>query len=139
MSKYPSITYRVAYADTDQMAMVYHANYLVLFERARNNLLRDVDYSYAQMEADGFLLPVLEAHVNYHQPARFDDLLTVTVDAEMISTLRIRMTCEVLRDGEKLADGYTIHTCLSTESGKPVRFPKKLQDAVNAYQRKDTP
>ncbi len=139
MATVPHTSYRVAYADTDQMGVVYHANYLILFERSRNDLLREMGYPYTRMEADGFLLPVLEAHVDFHHPARFDDLLTIRMTAEFIGKLRIRMACSVYRDQLLLADGYTVHTCLSMESGKPVRFPPAFHDAVSAYQRKDTP
>jgi len=129
-------SYRVAYADTDQMGVVYHANYLVLFERSRSDLLRKMGYSYGQMEMDGFLLPVIEAHVDFYSPARFDDLLTIGLQAEFMGKLRIRMSCQVNRDEDLLAEGYTVHTCLSTKSGKPVKFPSTFKDAVEAYRGK---
>ena len=70
--------YRVPYADTDMMGYVYYGNYLTLFERSRNELMRATGYTYAEMEKEGgAMLPVVEAHVDYHAPARYDDLLTV--------------------------------------------------------------
>ena len=72
-----TIEYRVPYADTDQMGVVYYGNYLTLFERARNELMRGSGFTYARMETEGgAMLPVVEAHVDYHAPARYDDLLT---------------------------------------------------------------
>ncbi len=61
---------RVRYAETDKMGVVYYANYLVWFEIGRTNWLRDTDWSYRAMEAEGFALPVIEAHCEYRQSAR---------------------------------------------------------------------
>ena len=70
--------YRVPYADTDMMGYVYYGNYLTLFERSRNELMRETGFTYARMETEGgAMLPVVEAHVDYHAPARYDDLLAV--------------------------------------------------------------
>ena len=66
---------RVRYAETDQMGIVYYANYLVWFEVGRTDLLRLTGWSYREMEADGFALPVVEAHCDYRQSAKYDDEL----------------------------------------------------------------
>ena len=68
---------RVAYADTDQMAMVYHANYLVWFERGRTEAMRELGLAYAALEARGLLLPVVEAGIRFRAPARYDDVLAI--------------------------------------------------------------
>src|SRR5262245_28192662 len=68
---------RVRYADTDQMGVVYYANYLVWFEVARTEWLREGGWSYREMEADGISLPVIEAHCEYRQPARYDDEIEI--------------------------------------------------------------
>ena len=125
--------YWVAYADTDQMGVVYYANFLVIFERARSAMLRDAGYPYSQMEADGYLLPVLEAHVDYKFPAHFDDKLIVSVEPNFLGQLRTRINCRVHRDDVMLAEGYTIHACYSSEKNRPVRFPSELKKAVDTY------
>ena len=74
---------RVRYADTDQMGVVYYANYLVWFEVARTEWLRDGGWSYREMEADGIALPVIEAHCEYRQPARYDDEIEIRTVATL--------------------------------------------------------
>src|SRR4029077_2493839 len=76
---------RVRYAETDQMGVVYYANYFVWFEVARTDLLRASGSTYREMEAEGFSLPVIEAHCGFKQPARYDDELEIRVEAELPS------------------------------------------------------
>jgi acyl-CoA thioester hydrolase len=121
-----SLPYRVPYADTDQMGVVYYANFFVYFERVRNEMLRAVGYTYLQMEADGLRLPVLEAHCHYRQPARYDDLLTISGYFELHSPVRLKVYCAVHRGDELLAEGYTIHACLHAARNRPVRVPEVL-------------
>ncbi len=121
-----TLTYRVPYADTDQMGVVYYANFFVYFERVRNEFLRESGYSYKQMEKDGFMLPVLDAHCEYRQPALYDDLLTLTAQGELVSPARVRMHCQVLRGTILLCEGYSTHACVRVESRKPARLPEIL-------------
>lgn len=129
-----SIDYWVAYADTDQMGVVYYANFLVIFERARSALLREAGYAYSKMEEEGFMLPVLEAHVDYKVPAHFDDKLTVSVFPEFLGRIKTRINCRVHRGNELLAEGYTVHACYSSERNRPVKFPDAFVAAVEAYE-----
>ncbi len=119
-----TMDYRVPYADTDQMGVVYYANYLVFFERSRNEILRSLDYPYTRFEEEGLILPVIEAHCNYKRPARYDDLLQIHGWLEVESKTKVRARCEVLRGEELLAEGYTVHACLSAETMRPVRLPE---------------
>lgn len=121
--------YRVPYADTDQMGFVYYANYLVLFERSRNEFLRENGLNYKELEDQGVMLPVIEAHCEYKQPARYDDLLTIKVWASKIKGTRLTMNCEVYRDEELLASGYTVHVCMCPD-GRPIRPPNTLKNLV---------
>ena len=117
------LTYRVPYADTDQMGIVYYANFLVYFERSRNEALRSLGLTYREMESEGILLPVIEAHCRYLQPALYDDLLEIHGWFELEGRTRVRACCEVRRGETLLAEGYTIHACLSRETRRPVRLP----------------
>ncbi len=103
---------RIPYADVDQMGVVYYAHYLVYFEMARNALLREAGMPYAQMEQDGVMLPVVEAHCEYHLPARYDDLITVCSECLRLSGVRLRIRYEVYRDDTLLMTGYTHHVCM---------------------------
>ena len=118
-----SLAYRVPYADTDQMGVVYYANYLVYFERSRNEVLRAGGLTYKEIEASGILLPVIQAHCDYARPAAYDDSLEIIGWFELLSPLRIRAHCEVRRDGQLLAEGHTIHVVFCAKTRKPVRFP----------------
>jgi acyl-CoA thioester hydrolase len=125
-----TITYRVPYADTDQMRVVYYANYLTLFERARNELLRAFGYTYRELEASGYALPVLEAHVNYHVPATYDDLLEITAWCSAFKGVRLTICCEVRRDGTLLAEGYTTHAHVNVQTLRPTRPPQAMLAAL---------
>jgi len=121
------IKYRVPYADTDQMGVVYYANYLVYFERLRSELLREAGKAYPQIEAEGIILPVTEAHCNYYYPARYDDLLTISGWVSEIKGARIKICCEVRNEEQLLADGWTIHACVDVKSRRPIRVPEFFQ------------
>jgi len=85
---------RVRYADTDQMGVAYYANYLIWFEVARTEWLRDGGWSYREMEADGIALPVIEAHCEYRQPARYDDEIEIRTVATVLTPVRIRFDAD---------------------------------------------
>lgn len=125
-----TIPYRVPYADTDQMQVVYYANYLTFFERARNELMRACGYTYRELEAGGFALPVLEAHVNYHAPAAYDDLLEITAWCDEFKGVRLKICCEVRRDGKLLAEGYTVHAHVNIKTLRPARPAPEMLDAL---------
>ena len=119
---------RVRYADTDQMGVVYHANYFVWFEVGRTDLLRAAGWTYREMEAEGLSLPVIEAHCDYKQPARYDDELDVRTTGELMSPVRVAFSYEVVRpaDGELLATGRTVHATLD-RTGRPSRLPDRVK------------
>ncbi len=116
-----TLSYRVPYADTDQMHVVYYANYLTFFERGRNELMRACGITYRELEAGGHALPVLEAHVQYHAPATYDDLLEITAWCDSFKGVRLRIACEVRRVGRLLAEGYTVHAYVDSQTLRPVR------------------
>jgi acyl-CoA thioester hydrolase len=117
---------RVRYADTDQMGIVYYANYLVWFEVGRAEWLRENGWSYREMEADGISLPVIEAHCEYRQPARYDDEIEIRTAAHVLTPVRIRFDYEARRvaDESLAATGYTIHAALGA-NGRPRRLPDR--------------
>ena len=120
---------RVRYAETDKMGVVYYANYLVWFEVGRTDLLRLSGWTYRDMEADGFALPVVEAHCEYRQSAKYDDELEVRTSGALLSPVRVRFEYEIIRtaDGAPLASGYTIHASLDP-LGKPRRLPQRVRE-----------
>ncbi len=121
--------YRVIYGDTDQMGIVYYANYLRFFERGRCEWLREFGVPYSEIEAAGFMLPVVDCHTKYKRPALFDD--EILIDTELTASSRVRVTFRyrILRakedEEEVLAEGSTTHACLNRE-GRPVRATEIL-------------
>ena len=124
--------YRVPYADTDQMGVVYYGNYMALFERARNELMRACGYTYKQCEAEGFMLPVIHAEADYKSPAKYDDLLEISAWVQLQKGVRIEIACEVRRKGEEqvLAKGYTRHVFVSTKDFRPCPPPQRFLDSI---------
>jgi acyl-CoA thioester hydrolase len=120
---------RVRYAETDQMGVVYYANYMVWFEVGRTDLLRSSGWSYREMEADGYQLPVIEAHCEYKQPAKYDDELEIQTSGSWLSPVRIRFDYQVVRahDACTLAGGHTVHAALDP-AGRPRRLPDRVRN-----------
>src|SRR5450755_148476 len=98
---------RVRYAETDRMGLLHHANYLVYFEQARTELLRDMGLTYKDMEDAGFLLVLTKIEVRYKAPARYDELLTIHTTVVRTTPIRVEHKYEVRRDGLLLAEGNT--------------------------------
>ena len=121
---------RVRYAETDQMGVVYYANYLVWFEVARTDLLRTLGWTYREMEATGVFLPVIEAHCEYRLGARYDDELTVRTEGRLASRVRVEFSYEiVLQASNQLAAvGRTVHAATDAE-GRPKRLPERIVEA----------
>ena len=122
---------RVRYAETDQMGIVYYANYFVWFEVGRTDLLRHAGWSYREMETDGIVLPVVEAHCEYRQSARYDDELEIKTTGAQLSSVRVRFDYEVVRtsDVAVLAAGHTVHASLD-RTGKPQRLPERIRSLL---------
>ena len=121
---------RVRYSETDQMGTFYNSRALEWFEVGRTELLRLVagpegqSGGYAMMEANGVLLPLVEAHVEYLGRAQYDDELQMTVAARMSGKARARFDVEIVQaaDESPVARGYTVHA-VTGPSGRPIRPP----------------
>ena len=119
---------RVRYAETDQMGVAHHASYLVWFEAGRTEFIRSRGRSYAQIEADGWLLVVVEARCRYLRPARYDDVLTVRTRLGATGRATLAFDYEVVRraDGEVVARGTTVHAAVD-RAGRPRRIPEDIR------------
>ena len=124
--------HRVLYGDTDQMGVVYYANYLRFFEGARNEWIRGIGIPYSEIEQRGIMLPVYEASVQYLRPARYDDLLEIPLVVTH-TRVKIRFEYKVHRAGsdEVMVLGHTVHVCVGKD-GKPTRAPEWLLEALEA-------
>ena len=118
---------RVIYGDTDQMGVVYYANYFRYFELSRGEYFRARGGNYVEVEKRGLMLPVVEASCSYRAPARYDDVLVVKIDLSEMKRASLRFTYEVRRDGDPaiLVTGHTLHACVNKE-GRPVALPEDV-------------
>ncbi len=120
---------RVRYAETDQMGVAYHANFFVWFEVARTDWLREAGLNYRDLEAEGVLLPVVEARCEYRSPARYDETLTITALPRVVSPARIAFDYEITSGAGKVAAGSTVHAAID-RAGKPMRLPERLKELI---------
>lgn len=127
MSTHVDARIRVIYGDTDQMGVVYYANYFRYFEFSRSEFFRARGGNYTQMEKEGFGLPVVAAHCDYKRSAKYEDLLVVRVHLAELRRASLRFEYEVRRDGDELvlATGHTTHACVGP-SGKPTGLPESV-------------
>lgn len=121
---------RVRYAETDAMAVVNNVDYLVYFEVGRTELMRHYGLPYTVVEKNGFLLPLIEARVFYKNPAHYDDLLNIETSLKPEYKPIIKFEYNIFRDNSTIANGYTVHSFLNSETRRPVKPPKIFIDTV---------
>ena len=132
--KFNETIIRVRYGETDQMGVVYHANYAVYFEVGRTEWLREFGLSYSAMEADGVMLPVVSLSINYKNSVRYDDVLKVKTTLKKMPTASIEFEYQLLTDSNVLlATGNTILAFIDTKKNRPTRCPKYLLDKLQDY------
>ncbi len=130
MNKEFSTEVRVRYADTDQMGVVYYANYLVWLEVARTEFLRSLGIDYRNIEKEKQLvLPVVEAYCKYKAPARYDEIIMIRIKVSQVknSSLRFDYSLFNKENNELLAVAYTTHVFIDKDR-RPVRMPKEIQN-----------
>jgi acyl-CoA thioester hydrolase len=124
------MTIRIRYSDTDQMKVVYYAEYYKYFEDGRANLLRNLNFPYSSLELEyGVFLPVSESFAKYHKSAKFEDLITVRTSIKEIPTKIIQFDSAVYKNDSLLVSGYTKHLFVNSED-KIVHCPKELIIAI---------
>lgn len=114
---------RVRYAETDQMGIVYHSNYLIWFEVGRTELFRTLSLPYTIFEEQGLGLAVVEASCRYRQPARYDDELIIYTEVEKFSSRKVIFSYQIYREKTLLTEGKTVHVFINREG--------KVSDARN--------
>lgn len=122
-------TIRVRYAETDRMGLLHHANYLVYFEQARTELLRQAGGNYKDLEDRGYFLVITKIEVKYKIPAHYDDLLTIRTTVMRTTPVRLEHKYEVFRpDGSLACEGSSTLACVDKQ-GKIQSMPGWLSDA----------
>ncbi|RCW90910.1 acyl-CoA thioesterase [Winogradskyella arenosi] len=125
---------KVRYGETDQMGVVYHANYAAYFEVGRTEWLREFGLSYKGMEDDGIMLPVVSLSINYKNSARYDDVLTVKTMLKKMPTASIEFFYEIYNESDVLlVTGNTVLAFVDMERNRPTRCPKYLLEKLENY------
>ena len=131
MMTHHDVTVRVRYAETDQMGVVYHSNYLIWFEVGRVELMRALGFDYKLMEIeDDTFIVVADVHCRYHHPAHYDELLTVRASILEAKNRTLKFGYELFRqsDNKLLATGHTTHVACN-RAGHVKQFPDKYKQA----------
>ena len=130
-------SYRVIYGNTDQMGVVYYANYLRWFEKGRSEFLRQIGLPYSQIESRGYYFPVTEVSCRYFKSARYDDLITIATQLRSFGRATLNFECTISREAEtsSLASGSTKHACVDANRRMtriPEAFTQLLTKALAA-------
>jgi len=128
-----TIQFRVRYGETDQMGVVYHANYIIYFELGRTEWLRKLGVSYKWMEENNVILPIIDIAIQYKSPAYYDDILTLKTTLQKLPSVKVYFKFELYNEkGNLLALGATTLAFMKKDTNKPMRAPdfilNKLQD-----------
>lgn len=123
-----SCAVRVFYEDTDAGGIVYYANYLRYFERARSELVRALGFHQRSLLAEGVGFAVRSAQIEYLKPARLDDLLLVETRVDALKRAQICFSQCISRDGERLVDATMRVACIDPRTGRPVALPREMHE-----------
>ncbi|MBL1409842.1 acyl-CoA thioesterase [Sphingobacterium faecale] len=125
---------RVRYAETDQMGYVYYGNYAAFYEVARTEMLRQTGISYKELEDMGVMMPVLEMHSKYLQPAKYDELITIKTIIREKPNVRINFEYEIYnQQGTLLHTGGTQLVFVDMKRNRPCRAPQVFMEKMAPY------
>lgn len=135
--KYNDAILRPRYEETDQMGVIYHANYYRYFECGRAEFFRSIGYTYKEIEEDGIIQPVVDSYCKYIKPAYYDEEIIIRTAITKLKGIRLVFEYTILRKetNEILVTGKTTHTFVDLNF-KPVRFknlPEKLQSVLGEF------
>jgi acyl-CoA thioester hydrolase len=119
---------KVRYAETDNMGIVYYANYLVWFEVGRTEYLLAQGMDYRDVEKEGLFMAVVESHATYKAPARYGDVVSIETTPTEVKNSSLRFDYRVVRGSDKklLCEGYTTHVLIDKEM-RPKKIPEKIR------------
>jgi acyl-CoA thioester hydrolase len=130
-----SVEIQVAYADTDMMGVIYHANYLKWFEIGRTTLIHEIGYDYLEMEKAGYSVPVYKAELTYKKPIRYGEKVFVRTWVEKSDGLTTVYGYSVINgEGEVCAEGTTTHILVRKDNFRPVQFRKLFLEWYQKYE-----
>jgi len=122
---------RVYYEDTDKMGVVYYGNYARYYEIGRTEMIRDLGFTYKQMEELNILLPARSLKINYFKSAYYDDLLTIRTIVDTIPKVKFPIKTEIYNEnGELINSGEVVLAFFSALTNKPIAAPKFFTDEL---------
>lgn len=125
------ISFRVRYAETDQMGVVYHGNYAQYLEMGRVEWLRSKGISYKNMEENGIMLPVVSLSLNYKKSAFYDDLISVETRLKKTPSVRIEFDYVIRNEKQEiLVEANTVLVFVDKKSKRPIRCPKNILEII---------
>ncbi|MFH1194514.1 MAG: thioesterase family protein [bacterium] len=132
-------TIRVRYAETDKMQFVYNGKYLEYFEVGRTELLRQSGLAYSELENQGYQLPLIETGIKFKSPGKYDDLLCIEATVRELFSAKVHIEYRITRQetGELIAEGFTTHMFIKSDTKKPVRPPKIYIEALSPFFEKE--
>ncbi|AAK78252.1 MULTISPECIES: acyl-CoA thioesterase [Clostridium] len=128
---------KVRYAETDKMGIVYHANYYVYFEAAREDLIEGAGIKYSDMEDIGIMMPLVETKCKYHEGAKYGDYILVETTLGKLSPIKVEINYRVLResDGKLLAEGQTTQVFVDAQNFKIIKLMKSYPEVWEKLQK----
>lgn len=125
---------RVRYGETDKMNYVYYGNYALFYELGRTEMLRDLGFTYRNIEENGFMLPVLSMNSNYIKSASYDDLLTIRTTIKVKPMVKIKFDYEIYNEQNELINkGDTTLVFIDIEKNKPAKSPEFFNIVIDKY------
>ena len=127
MKQHAEVEFDVRYAETDQMGIVHHANYLVWYELARTRFCAEAGTPYPEIEKLGFFLIITQAQQDYRLAALYGDTVRVTCWLDWVSSRSLQFGYRVMRNDQLLSTGYTRHLWVKRESRRPCTMPESVR------------
>jgi len=126
---------RVRYADTDQMGRVYNGKFFEYFEVGRTEMMREHNLPYKTIEANGYQMPVAEAHINYKLPALYDEVLIIETRVETLPTVKVKIDHTIISKerNEIIAEGYITLVFINMNTKRPSRPPEFFMNAIKKF------
>ncbi len=128
MQQHAEVELEVRYAETDQMGIVHHANYLIWFELARTRLCLEAGKPYPEIEALGYLMIITQAQQNYRLAARYGDQVKVVGWLDWVASRSLQFGYQVKRGDQLLTTGFTRHLWVKRETHRPCSLPESLRE-----------
>ncbi|HKK61247.1 MAG TPA: thioesterase family protein [Bacteroidales bacterium] len=125
-------TYRTRYSDTDQMGVVYYGNYARFYEIGRTEMIRDMGYSYKELEETGVFMPVAKVEANYKKPLYYDERITIETSLKKMPAARMEFFHTIYNEAGEVAHTAVVTLVfLSSQTNRPVRVPEYMINALS--------